>query len=154
MSGQEYPVQAMFSVEKEDWGSVRLSDESIVDVRFVLADLVITGEDLLGAQAMMNHTVLVRARASPELIKELADKPLAPDTPIPITEDAGFEKIEVQNVEKPIRSAYRFEGPRGKYALSIEVSIQSVVRNKRFKTPNGSPMYNIRWTLGYKVTKV
>jgi len=57
MSGQEYPYQAMFSIEKEDWGSVRLSGESILDVRFVLADLVITSEDLLGAQAMMNHTV-------------------------------------------------------------------------------------------------
>lgn len=154
MTIENYPYQAMFSIGKEDWGSVKLSDGSMLDARFVLADLVVTSEDLLGAQAMMSQTVVVRARASPELIKELVDKPLVTDTPIPITEEAGFEKIEVQAVEKPIQSSYSFETKRGKYILFVEVNIQSVVRNKRFKTPNGSPIYNVRWTLSYKVTKV
>jgi hypothetical protein len=154
MTSQNYPYQALFSIEKEDWGSVKLTDESTLDVRFVLADLVVINEDLLGAQAMMNHTVLVRARASPELIKELVDKPLAPETPIPMTNEEGFERIEVQAVEKPIQSSYSFEAIHGKYILFVEVNIQSVVRNKRFKTPNGSPIYNVRWTLSYKITKV
>jgi hypothetical protein len=154
MSDQEFPRQATFSIEKEDWGSVRLADETLIDARFVLADLVITSEDLLGSQAVLGHTVLVRTRASPTLIKEFAGKPLIPDTPIPMTEAEGFERVEIQEVAKPIESIYSFEGTHGKYLLSVKVNIQSVVRNKRFKTLNGSPVYNIRWTLDYRITKV
>jgi hypothetical protein len=154
MASPNYPYQPMFSIQKEDWGGVKLSDGSVLDVRFVLADLIVTSEDLLGAQALLNHTVVVRARASPELIKELANAPLAPDTPIPMTKEEGFEKVEVQAVEKPIQSSYSFETKSGKYTLFVEVNIQSVVRNKKFKTLNGSPIYRIRWTVNYKIAKV
>jgi len=154
MSNGNYPLQAIFSIEREDWGSIILSDGSHLDVRFVLADLTITAEDLLGAQAIMNHTVVLRSRASPELIKKLADKPLPPETTIPMTKEEGFENIEIQSVEKPIQSVYSFAGKLGKYSLTVEVYVQNVVRNMRFKTPNGAPIYNIRWTLSYRITKV
>jgi hypothetical protein len=144
------PRQPDFTIENEEWGKIVLEDNTTVESRFVLSDIIVTGEDILGPQIMFSHVVVVRAKSPSDLIEKVRDKLLATlETPPPLTAEAGYEPIKIKKVEKPTRSTYRFEG----YLLSIEVNIESVVRNSRYKTPSGGPVYNIRWILKYNISK-
>lgn len=150
MNTAEFPRQPDFKIEAEEWGKILLEDGSAIETRFILADLVITGEDILGPHVSLNHTLAIRARPKRDIIESFKDKPLIPEAPIPLTTEAGYEPVKILKVEKPTVSKYRFEN----YILTIEVHIESVAKNNRYKTPSGAPLYNIRWTLKYSISKV
>jgi hypothetical protein len=149
MTTKQFPRQPDFSIVNEEWGKIILEDGTSIETRFVLSDLVITSEDILGPQVVINHAVAIRARAPSEIINKFKDKPLMPDRPIPLTPEAGYESVKIAKVEKPTRSIYRFEN----YILTIELEIESVARNNMYKVPSGAPLYNIRWTLKYNISK-
>jgi hypothetical protein len=149
MTLKPVPRQPTFNIETEEWGHVLLEDNTIIDLRFILMDLVVTGEDMLGPQIILGHTVGIRSRAPSDVMEKVKDKPLAPEVPPPLTAEAGYETIKIKKVEKPIRSSYFFE----EYLLVIELNIESVARNMRYKMVSGSPIYNLRWTTRYSISK-
>jgi len=148
MALKPVPRQPKFDIEKEEWGHILLEDNTIIDLRFILVDLMITSEDLLGPQVTLGHIVGVRARSPFDLMEKMKDKPLA-EVSLPLTEEAGYETVKIKKVEKPVQSSYFFE----EYLLVVELSVESVVRNMRYKMPAGSPIYSIRWTFRYNVSK-
>ena len=149
MALKPVPRQPDFTIDKEEWGRILLEDNSIIDLRFILLDLIITGEDILGPQVTLGHVIGIRLRSPPELMERVKDKPLTPETPPPLTKDAGYEAVGIKKVEKPTRSSYYFE----EHALMVELSIGTAARNMNYRSPNGGPLYNIRWTLKYNVSK-
>jgi hypothetical protein len=146
---KQIPRQPDFSIKREDLGKITLEDGTTIETRFVLADLVVTGEDILGPQIVLGHVMAVRVRSPPELIEEFKNKPLVPDISLPLTTEAGWKTIKIAGTIATTQSAYLFEN----YVLSIEVHIESAARNDRYRAPNGSPPYNIRWTMKYSVSK-
>lgn len=149
MTLKPVPRQPVFTIEKEEWGQILLEDNSIIDLRFILVDLVITSEDVLGPQITLGHTVAIRSRSPPDLLSKVKDKPLVPETPLPLTLAAGYEMVKIKKVEKPIRSSYFFE----EYLLVVELNIESAARNMLYRSPSGNPPYHVRWTLRYSVSK-
>jgi hypothetical protein len=149
MTLKPVPRQPDFDIEKEQWGHILLEDNTIIDLRFILVDLIITSEDLLGPQVTLGHIVGVRARSTSDLMEKIKDKPLAPEVTPPLTTEAGYETVKIKKVEKPVQSSYFFE----EYLLAVELNVESVARNMRYKMPSGSPVYSIRWTFRYNVSK-
>jgi hypothetical protein len=149
MARKPVPRQPTFTAEKEEWGEILLEDDSIIDLRFILNDLVITSEDVLGPQITLGHTVAIRSRSPPELVQKVKDKPPIPGTQLPLTADAGYENIKIKKIEKPARSSYFFE----EYLLVVELHVESAARNMGYRAPNGNPPYNVRWTMRYSVTR-
>jgi len=149
MAQKPVPRQPNFEIEKEEWGRILLEDNTIIDLRFILVDLVITSEDLLGPQVTLGHIVGVRARPPPDVMEKVKNKPLVPQVALPLTAEAGYEEVKVKKVENPVRSSYFFE----EHSLVIELNIEGAARNMQYKMPSGSPIYNIRWTIRYKVSK-
>lgn len=149
MTLKPVPRQPNFDIEKEEWGHILLEDNTIIDLRFVLVDLLVTSEDLLGPQVTLGHIVGIRARSTSDLMEKVKDKPLAPDVAPPLTTEAGYETVKIKKVEKPVRSSYLFE----ENLLVVELNVESVARNMQYKMPAGSPIYSIRWTLKYNVSK-
>jgi len=149
MTSKPVPRQPDFSIVSEDLGKIVLEDDTIIETRFVLSDLVVTSEDILGAHAIISHTVALRAKSSSDLIEKFKDKPLVPDELIPLTAEAGYETVKIVKVEKPTRSTYRFEN----YILTVEMDIHSVARNNQYKVPSGSPLYNVRWVIRFNISK-
>jgi hypothetical protein len=145
----EYPRQVDFVVKSEEWGKVLLADKTVVEVRFILQDLILESEDILGAKVSLSPLVAVRCKASQALKEAMKEKPLAPETPLPATPEAGFEVIGVEQIEKPAVSAYVFDSS----SLTITMDIQTVARNLRYKLPNGSPVYSVRWRILTKIEK-
>jgi hypothetical protein len=143
------PRQPNFTPEKEEWGQILLEDDSIIDLRFILTDVVITGEDMLGPQPMLGYMVGIRARSSPEIMEKVKDKPPVPEPPPPLTAADGYEAVKIKKTEKPVRSSYFFE----EYLLIVELNVEAVARNTLYKSPNGNPPYNLRWTLRHSVSK-
>jgi hypothetical protein len=149
MTLKPVPRQPDFDIEKEQWGHILLEDNTIIDLRFILVDLIVTSEDLLGPQVTMGHIVGVRARSTPDLVEKIKDKPPASEVILPLTAEAGYETVKIKKVEKPVQSSYFFED----YLLVVELNVESIVRNMLYKMPSGSPVYNIRWTFRYNVSK-
>ena len=149
MTLKPVPRQSDFNIEKEEWGHILLEDGTSIDLRFILVDLMITGEDLLGPQVTLGHIIGIRARSTSDLMEKIKDKPLALEVVAPLTAEAGYETVKIKKVEKPVRSSYFFDD----YLLTVELSVESVARNMRYKMPTGSPVYNLRWTLRYNVSK-
>jgi len=149
MTLKPVPRQPTVTPEKEEWGQILLEDNSIIDLRFILTDLVITSEDVLGPHISLGYTVAIRSRSPPDLIEKVKDKPPVPETPLPLTATAGYETVKIKKIEKPVRSSYFFE----EYLLVVELNVENAARNMLYKSPNGSPPYNIRWTLRYSVSK-
>jgi len=136
--------------EGEERGQTLLADDTVVETRIVLADLLIMGEDMLGPQVAINPVIALRTKCSPKVMEMFKDKPFPPATPIPFTPEGGFEIIDIVKVLKPTQSSYKFE----KYTITISLKIDSVARNKLYKIINGGPIYNVRWTTNYKVAMV
>jgi hypothetical protein len=149
MTQKPVPRQSNFNIEKEEWGHILLEDDTIIDLRFILVDLMITGEDLLGPQVTLGHIVGIRARSTSDLMEKIKDKPPVPEVALPLTAEAGYETVKIKKVERPVQSSYFFE----EYLLVVELNVESVARNMRYKMPTGSPVYNIRWTLRYNISK-
>lgn len=149
MTLKPVPRQAIFNIDKEEWGHILLEDNTIIDLRFILVDLIITSEDFLGPQATLGNIVGFRARSTSDLMEKIKDNPLAPVVPPPFTAEAGYEAVKIAKVEKPVQSSYFFE----EYLLVVELNVESVARNMRYKMPPGSPIYNIRWSLRYNISK-
>lgn len=148
MTLKPVPRQPDFDIEKEQWGHILLEDNTIIDLRFILVDLMITSEDLLGPQVTLGHIVGVRARSTPDLMEKIKDKPI-PEGTMPLTTEAGYETVKIKKIEKPVQSSYFFE----EYLLVVELNVESVARNMRYKMPSGSPVYSVRWTFRYSVSK-
>jgi len=149
MTLKPVPRQPSFTIEHEEWGRILLEDNSTIDLRFILIDLIVTSEDLLGPQVTLGHTIAIRSRSPHDLMEKMKDKLPAPETPIPLTADAGYEVVKIKKIETPVRSSYFFE----EYLLVVEVNVESVARNMRYKSPIGAPGYNVRWTLRYNISK-
>lgn len=149
MQAKNFPRQADFAIVSEDWGRILLEDGTRIETRFILSDLIVVSEDILGPHVVMDHTIAIRAKATPEIIEKFKDKQLAQGQPIPLTPQAGYEVVKISKVEKPTCSTYTFEG----YTITIELEINSVARNNRYKVPSGAPLYNVRWTIKHKITK-
>ena len=149
MSTKVFPRQTNFTIDREDWGKATLSVGAVAETRVILADLIINSEDVLGPDVSFAHIVALRIVPTPDLAKKVENMPLPPQTPVPLTSDAGYEKVEVSRVDKTTESIYRFEG----YVLSLKLEIQSVARNMCFRLPSGAPLYNVRWNVTPNIKK-
>jgi hypothetical protein len=145
----EYPRQVDFVPKSEEWGRVLLVDKTVVEVRLILQDLILNSEDILGANVSLAPLVAVRSKASQALKEAMKEKPLAPETPLPTTPEAGFEIVGIEQVEKPAVSTYVFDS----FLLTITMDIQAIARNLQYKLPTGGPVYNIRWLISTKIKK-
>lgn len=144
------PRQVDFKLVKEDTGQTLLSDNALVETRLVLADLFIMNEDdVFGAQVAASHVIALRIKCPPNIMTEFKNKQPAPMTPLPFTSEAGFEKLEISKVLKPTQSTYNFE----KYSATFTLTVDSAARNKLYKMPTGTPIYNVRWSTNAMVTK-
>jgi hypothetical protein len=121
----------------------------VLETKFVLSDLVILSEDIVGASLTFSGVVALRAKATQELKEKVKDKPIA-EKSIPPTAEAGYARIEIKEVEKPSISTYKFENKN----LTLELKISAVARNLQYKVPNGAPLYYVRWNLSASVEKV
>jgi len=138
------PRQADFEIVSEDWGKAILTDGSEVFTRVILADLTILSEDLLGKQFATSNVVALRVRSPQSLKDKIVGAPIrTPIEPLPLTEEAGFERVNIDRVEKPTISRYRFNGN----IITIELTIKIVIRNMNYRIPNGSPVYHVRWNV-------
>lgn len=144
------PKQPEFSPISEEWGKIILSDGSIVETRVILSDLTILSEDLLGMQFATSNVIALRVRSPQKLKEEVLNAPVrAPITQLPLIEEVGFERVEIEKIEKPTISRYRFNG----HIVTLEVDIKVVIRNMKYKAPSGAPVYHVRWSIDSKIEK-
>ncbi|MBA7683054.1 hypothetical protein ES703_91410 [subsurface metagenome] len=143
-------TQPDFKLVSEECGSITLEDGSVIETRVILCDLSIWGKDLLGYQFAVSTVVAIRVKALQKVKSLVKDVPLSQpgiQIQIPLTEEAGYEKMKIKKVDKPTTSSYSFDGKK----IHNELQIHAVVRNLNAKAPSGAPLYHVRWSVNSEI---
>lgn len=148
MSDRDYPFQPDFEIVEESWGKVSLSDGTSIETRIILADLTVVSENVLGLEFATKQVVALRAKAPDTLKEEYKDKQMTGpgESPQP-TAEAGFEKVEIDEIIDPTISKYLFND----HEVILKLDIQSAARNNKYKVVSNSPLYHVRWKVDAKI---
>lgn len=143
-------TQPDFKIVSEECGRITLEDGTIVETRVILSDLSIWGKDLLGYQFAVSTVIAIRVKAIQKVKSLVKDAPLSQSgiqIQIPLTKEAGYEKMKIKKVDKPTISSYSFDGRK----IHNELQIHAIVRNLNLKVPSGAPLYHVRWSVNSRI---
>lgn len=144
------PRQPDFEIISEEWGTVKLIDEAVVKSRIIMGDLVIEREDdLFGAQVAVTASIALRVLCASKVSELVKQRPIVTQI-IPLTTDAGYERIEVAEILVPTVSIYKFED----YRLTLRLQINAVARNLQYRTLAGAPLYNVRSRIDQEIERI
>jgi hypothetical protein len=144
------PRQPDFAIISEEWGVAKLIDETVVKSRIIMGDLVVEREgDLFGPQVAVTASIALRVLCGSKVSELVKQRPIVTQI-IPLTTEAGYERIEVAEMMVPTVSIYTFEDCR----LSLRLKIDAVARNLQYRTLAGAALYNVRSRIDQEIEKV
>ncbi len=124
-------------------GYVKVNDDSIIILRVAIVDVRVREEaSPFGVEFDVNATGGVAVYPSEAALKEVKDKPtIEPGK----TVNEGWAQVDIVEKTPAYEEAVYYKENRGKYLIRVEIEPIMVSKNTLYKTPQGTPLYVVRW---------
>lgn len=124
-------------------GYVKVSDGSVIIIRVAIVDVRVREEvSPFGIEFDVNATGGIAVYPSEDVLKEVRDKPaIEPGK----TVNDGWAQVGIVEGTPAYEEAVYHEENEGRYLIRVEIEPIMVSKNTLYKTPQGTPLYVVRW---------
>jgi hypothetical protein len=124
-------------------GYVKVDDGSIIILRVAIVDVRAREEaSHFGVEFDVNATGGIAVYPSGAALKEVKDKPTVEPGK---TVNEGWAQVDIVEKTPAYEEAVYYKENGSRYLIRVEIEPIMVSKNTLYKTPQGTPLYVVRW---------